>query len=72
MHSMDADGNHSQNLHVSVDVNETVDYLTYRFSRRCSMNVESHEDCNVVSKRIAATEHVTWMLSFDQVDRSAV
>ena len=36
------------------------------------MDVECHHDCNVVSKRTAAKEHVTWMLHLDQVDCSTV
>ena len=36
------------------------------------MNLEHHDDCNIVSKGTAAKEHVIWMLYLDQVDWNAV
>ena len=50
----------------------TVDFkLNYR-ERASSMNVECHDDCNAVSKRTAAKEHVIRMLYLDHVDCNVV
>ena len=43
--------------HHDVHVNETADYYTDRFPRTYSMNVECHDDCNVVAKTTKVKEH---------------
>ncbi len=63
---------HTHHHDVSVDVNETVEYFTDRFPWICSMNLEGHDDCNIVSMRTSAKEHVIWMLYLDQVHCNSV
>ena len=36
------------------------------------MNLERHDDCNIVSNRTAAKERVIWMVYLDQVHCNAV